>query len=857
MVATFSLRLSTLKRGWVRRWTFVGRECLGAVVGGGVMRLSQFLKTDLFADSARDLRHAARALARKPGVTVNAVLALGLGIGLPTLMFCFIYGALLRPLPVPDGERILHLEYANPVQGLQELDVSYHDFLDWKDRQEVFEDMAAFYRGTVNLSGGDRPERFFGAFITANTLDVLRVRPALGRGFLAGEDHPSADRVVLISDAVWRSRFDASATAVGAVIRVNGEPTTVVGIMPEGFGFPYWEDVWLPLRFDPLAMGRGTGPGLEVFGRLRSGATLELARAELQLISRELADEWPDTNRDLEAVVEGYTASYHDQDGGAPLAIMLLTALAVLLIASFNVANLLLARAVTRTREVAIRVAMGASRRRVVATLLQEAGLLALAGAAVGTLFALVGVAQINRAVLAAATYPPPFWMSFRMDAPILLFVAALTGLSAMASGLVPAIKASGTNVRGLLQDASLSGSALRISRLSRSLVLGELTVSALLLVVSGHLAQEVTRTRNADYGYPADDVLTARLGLFEGVVPDRESRLAFYRDLQVRLASRHEIASVALTTTLPGEEAPAGRFAVEGTAYAEEADVPRARMALVSPGFFEALGIPMIAGRGFRRSDDAGSLPVAIVNRSFAQRFLPDGEPLGAQIREGRLEGISPWRTVVGVVPDLNMDGALDPAGTPQGVYLPIAQSDARFMSVAVRTSGDSLALASVIRDEVSGLQGDTPIYFVRTLRDAINVGLLDMLLMGGIFVGFGVAAFLLAAVGLYGVTAFLAGQRTREVGIRMALGAEGGAVLGLVLHKGLRQVLGGLALGLLLAGAARQGLGAAGVGVAQWDLGVTAAVCLTLGLTWLAAVGVPAWRSTRVDPVVALQQE
>lgn len=856
MEATFGLRLLALSGGGVRRWTFLARECAGAVVGGLCMRVGGSRGRRTPAGLRGDLLHALRTLARRPGVTAHAVMALGLGIALPTVLFGLVYGA-LRPLPVPDGRRIVHVEYAHPAQGLEGLDVSFHDYLEWKSAQSAMLDMAAFYRGTVNVSGGDRPERYFGAFISANALDLLQVPPSSGRGFLPGEDHPSAEPVALVSHAVWRSRFNARPDLVGSVIRVNGVPTTVVGVLPEGFGFPYWDDIWLPLRIDAAELDRGEGPGLEVFGRLRDGVTLTEAQVELRGIGGRLAETWPDTNGGLVPLVEEYTASYHEQDSDVTLAFLMLTGLAVLLIASFNVTNLLLARAVSRTRDLAIRVAIGASRRRMVASLLYEATFIALGGAALGTMMAVLGVGIIHRLIVDAATYPLPFWMQFRVDAPILLFVLGLTGIGTLASGLIPALKASRVDVHGLLQDASRGATSLGISRLSRLLVVGELTVSVMLLMAAGHIVEELYSVRKAEYGYPMDDVVTARVGLFDTVVPDREGRLSFYRDLQGRLQDRSDVLAAALTTTLPGQVAPTVTFVTEGVSYPGAAGAPPARVAFVSPGYFRAFDIPLGAGRDFAPADDTEATPVAVVNRSFAELFFPGQDPLGKRIRMAEGDEEAPWRTIVGLAPDLNMDGALEPQGTPQGVYLPIAQADAHFMSIAVRGRGDPMALAPAVREAVLALQEDTPVYFVRTLRDAVNTNLLDTLLGGGLFASFGVAAFFLAMVGLYGVTAFLASQRTKEVGVRMALGARSSAVLGLVFRRGSRQVAIGLSAGVLLAAVAREGMRGLGAGVTDWSLGVTLVVCALLGVTSMAAVLIPAWRSSRVDPVLVLQSD
>ncbi len=880
MVETFEARLSEAERSFLRRTFHVIRECSAAASGGLALRFRGLMGTvrgagtvkpraqlrptsaprrtwDLLRDLGQDLRQALRALGRRPSVTANGVVALGLGIGLTTIMFCLIYGAAFRPLPVPDGNRIVHIEHVDPIRGLESLDVSLHDLFDWRSQQTSFEDLGGFYTGTVNLSGGDRPERFFGAFVTANTFDILQVAPISGRGFLSDEGSPEAPPVLVISHAVWKARFGGEADVVGRVVRVNGEPATVVGIMPEGFGFPYWQDVWIPIRDDPVALERGHGPGLEVFGRLRESVPLDRAVVEFQAISRRLAQVYPDTNAGREAFLEPYTLSYLGPQSGPGFVLMLLTVLGVLLVACFNVANLLLAQAVTRIRDMAIRVAMGASRRRVVTQVLQEALLLAAMGAVLGTGLAVAGVEVINQRVLGAATFPPPFWMVFRVDAPILLFVVAVTGLCAVFSGLIPAMRASRTDVRALLQDTSRGGTSLRMGRLSQVLVAAELTVSGALVVASGHLALEVIRTWNADYGYPADEVLTARVGLFEGLFPTRESRLAFHEELQARLEKRPGVVSAGLATALPGVEVGGFRFSIQGEDHVEDQNLPWARSARVSPGFFKGLDIPVLQGREFTRQDDAASPLVAVVNQSFAERFFPEGDPVGRRMRPGGPEDGAPWLTVVGVVPDLHMDGALEREGDPQGVYRPVAQGDVRFLSIAVRTRGDPLAFATTLRQEVMGLQEDTPIYFVETLRDVINTGLLDILLLGSLFIAFGLAAFFMASVGLYAVTSFLASQKTRELGLRLALGAKAGDILELVLRQGLIQVSFGLGLGLLVAAGARQVFGSLGTDVAPWSLAMTASVCLVLGATGLWAVFVPALRATRVDPMETLREE
>ncbi|HSG08662.1 MAG TPA: ABC transporter permease [Longimicrobiales bacterium] len=810
-----------------------------------------------YADLGRDLRHAGRALARKPGVTLSAVLALGLGIGLATSIFSFIYGAVYRPLPFQDGDRIMHLELRDPVRGQRGLGVTYHDFQDWRGQQTSFEELAAFSRGTVNLSGDHRPERYFGGFMTANSWDVLGVQPMLGRGFLPGEDQPGAAPVVILSHSVWQARYAEDPEIVGRTIRVNGQATTVVGVMPEGFSFPYWEDVWVPLQVDASNLRRGGGPTLEVFGRLSGASSLSAARTEFQGISSRLAAAYPETNRNLEAVVERYIDSYHGEGVGVGVTFFLAFGVAVLLIACFNVANLLLARAVTQTRDTAVRVALGASRGRIVLRVFQQAALLAVAGAVLGTLMAMVAMRALDRWVAATATFPLPFWMELKVDEPVLLFVVGSVVLSALASGLIPALRSSSADVHATLTDASRGNSSLRIGRISRFLVLSQMTLTATLLVLAGHMAMQVAEGRMADYGYPASDVLTARLTVFEEVLPGAEARREFYRELLTRLQARPGVVSAALGTALPGMNGRNWRVALQGMEFSDAADYPRARVAFVSPGYFRAFEAPILEGRALEATDDAEGLPVALVNQPFVDRHFAGESPLGREIRLGWPEPEGSWYTVVGVVPDLDMDGALNPAGIPEGVYLALAQADAESIAIAIRTRGDPQAFAPVLRDEVASLQGDTPIFFVRTLQDAINTNLLDTLLVGGFLAVLALAALLLASVGLYGVTAFLARQRTREVGVRIALGAKGLDVLRLVVGQGSWQIGLGLTVGLLLAAGSMALMASGGMEISAWSFPVAGIVCAVLGGTGLAAILAPAWRATRVNPVEALRAE
>ncbi len=801
----------------------------------------------------RELGFALRSLRSQPGLSFIAVTALGLGIGFTAVMFSIVYGALYRGLPFTDGDRICAVIGTNPQEDIEQTPVSIHDYTDWREQQTSLEELAAFYSGTVNVTVGEQPERYDGAFMTASAFRVVGVQPFLGRTFTDEEARPGAPPLLVLGHHVWRDRFASDPGVLGRAVKVNGEEATIIGVMPEGFRFPQLEDLWVPLRLDPLALPRGEGSTVTPFGKLRSGVTPEQATAELSGIARRLAEAYPESNRGLDAVVKPYTKMAMGGDSEPIMLSMLGTVLLVLIVACVNVANLLLARAAGRTKELAIRTAMGASRSRLLLHLVAEASILALAGAALGALVAKLGLDFFTRVV---EPTQPPFWMAFTVDGPILLFIMGVTLLAARVSGLIPGLKVSGSRTHELLKDESRGSSSLRIGRLSRFLVMGEVALSVGLLVSAGLMVKGMIRLRTLDYGFERQEVLTARLGLFPAEYPGAEDRRLFFQELLDGLQARPEVVTAALANTLPGLGANTVRFALAGETHAQETDYPRTRTAFVTPGFFETFGVQPLQGRTFERSDHASGLPVAVVNAGFAQRFFPGQDPLGRQIRMGTAEGEEPWLTIVGVVPDLLMQGVANSDEVTQGVYLPLAQSDAQFISIAVRGRGDPMALASVVRDQVRALSPDTPLYWVRTQERALAEENWVVDVFGGLFAVFGLGALFLAAVGLYGVMAFSVKQRTQEVGIRMALGARAGTVLGMVLTQGVRQIVVGLVVGLGLGALLSRGLGEFLTLVDPWDPTVFGGIALVLLLTGLLASYVPALRATRVSPVEALRE-
>jgi putative ABC transport system permease protein len=802
----------------------------------------------------KDVRFGARMLLTNPGSTAIAVIALALGIGLTTMMFSIVYGALLRGLPFDRPEQIVSVMRTNLAQDADRMGVSIHDFEDWRAQQSSFSDLAAFYTGTINVSGLDRPERFDGGFMTANAFSLLGVEPIMGRNFTAEDGRPGAPAVMLLGYATWQNRFAGDPDIVGRVVRANARPTTIIGVMPEGFRFPNSEELWIPLPLHASAVPRNEGIWLQTFGRLRDGVSIGQAAVEMNGIAARLGAEYPATNEGVGARVDPYIKAFLGDEPAMLLYTMLGAVFMVLLIACANVANLLISRAAARAREVGIRSAMGASRTRIVRQFLTESFLLSLAGALGGLAIAFVGTRLFSNAI---APTDPPFWIVVSLNGQVLLFVLVITALAGLIAGAIPAWQAARANVSDVLKDESRGGSSFRLGRISRALVVVEIALSAGLLVGAGLMIKSVTQVRTVEFPFASRDVFTARVGLPEAQYGDAESQRRFFEQLMPHLRELPGIDGAGLIQALPGTGSPGSRFAIEGTTYQEDRDYPSTSAVLLSPGALEALGVAVRHGRAFTDGDRDGSLPVAVVNEAFARRFFDGESALGRRIRFGTRDSEQEWRTIVGVVPDMYVNG-LNSESDQHAIYTPVAQGAARFMSVVARSrAGDPLLATRPVRDAVLAVDADLPIYFVQTLQKAIDDNHWFYMIFGSLFMVFGGAALFLAAIGLYGVMSTSVRQRTREMGVRMALGAGGGDVLRLVMRQGLMQLGIGLVLGLALALGVSNLLQILLFEVNPRDPVIFAAIGAVLSATAVAACLVPATRATRVEPVQALRYD
>jgi predicted permease len=805
-----------------------------------------------------DVRYGFRMLLKTPLASIVAIVTVALGVALTTHTFSSVHGTIIRGVAVPGEDRLTHVGATRFDLGIDDLELSLHDFEDLREQQTVFDDLAAFSQGTANLASDDAPpERLAGAQVSDNFFEVVGVQPFLGRTFREGEDEPGAPLTAVIGHHVWENRFGGDPDIVGRTLRLNGETAEVVGVMPEGFRFPFLEDVWMPHRMDRGAVPRGGGRDFDVFGRWAEGGSLDGARAELDVVAARLAAAYPDTNAELGFYAQPYAERFMPREIQAVLWVMLVATFGVLLIACANVANLLMARTSVRSREIAVRTALGAGRWRVIRQLLMESLALALVGGTAGVLIAWVGVEYYR---LVVADIYKPYWIDFRMDLPVLAFSLAVTAIATVAAGLVPALRASGLGLGEVLKDEGRGSSSLRMGRFTNALVMTEIAVSCALLVGAGFMVRSVANLRNVDLGFETEGIMTGRVGLFQNDYPDPESRDRFFVELQERLAREPGVRLAALGTNLPGLGGPRAFVSVEGTAYASDRERPTVHTTVVSSDYFDAFGVEVVRGRGFspletRRGGDA----VAIVNQSFADRYLAGTPVLGERIRLGLADSELPWHRIVGVVPDMHIGGNVGGIGDdevpPERLFLPQGALDNAFMSLALRTEGDPAAFAPRIRAAVAELDPDLPVYDLLPLGKAVSDATWAFGIFGTLFTIFGAAALFLASVGLYGVMAFTVSQRRREIGVRMALGANARSVLRLVMGSGMRQLAIGMVVGLGLGAGMSQAMRIVLYDVDTADPVVYGSIIVALGVTGLLATLVPARSALRADPVEAMR--
>jgi putative ABC transport system permease protein len=807
----------------------------------------------------QDLRYAVRALRLQPGFAAIVVGTLALGIAVNTLTFTIVNAAVLRPLPFEDPDQLVRLSVANDDAQNPVTNPSYLEVLDWQQARRTFEHIAVLAERRMDLSGDGRPPvRVAMAFASWNLVDLLRQRPALGRAFTSADDRPGAPPVVLIGSDLWRTRYQSDRNVLGTTVRIDGTPATVIGVMPPGFGFPDRMELWLPAAALPEAerASRQTSR-VNAVGRMRPGITIDQAQAELAGIEAVLAERHPDTNRGVRArVAPAAIASEIIR-----VLIALLGAVGfVLLIACANVANLLLARAGERSRDVTLRVALGASRWRIVRQLLAESLLLASAGGLAGLALSHAGLQLFIANVGAEAA--PPSWVEFTLDRTVFAYLAALCVGSALVCGLVPAWHASRPDLAAAISDATRSDTGSRFRhRWTGAFVVAQVTLALVLLTGAALTARSVVDVMRTDVGVETDTLFQTAFNLRRAdYTPER--RLLFVQELDQRFASRRGIQA-ALTSNPPMEGALIRRVQIDGQPESDVNALPPVSLVVIGSTYFDVLGAPIISGRVLDAGDLRQPGKRVVVNERFARIYLGEGPAVGRRIRllppnqtPGNGETTTQWATVIGVVANVRQrmlpSGDFDPV-----VYRAYGEDPPSVVEILVRSASEPGAVLTFLGEQVQALDPDLPLFPFLTVEDALAQQFWPQRVFGSLFGVFAVIALLMAACGLYGVTSYAVSRRTREIGIRVALGADAGRVWWAITGRTLRQLAIGVVLGTAGAAAVASVLPAMLVGTSAVSPLVFGLVIVVLIAVGVGASAIPARRALRVDAVEALRAE
>jgi putative ABC transport system permease protein len=801
----------------------------------------------------QDLRYGSRMLLKQPGFTAVAVLTLALGIGANTAIFSVVNGVLLRSLRFPDANRLVVL--AEKDRDGQRMGAAYPNYQDWRERAQSFEAMAGFRAQTFNLIGVDRPVRLQGRTVNWNFFQLLGVQPQLGRTFVEQDDQASAPPTALISNGVWKEKFGGDPAIIGRTLRIDGEMLTVIGVLPPDFELFRPVDLYAPLgtyvTSQPGMLDRGNHFGLNVLARLKNGVGVEQARAEMETLAAQLEREYPDTNSGNSALAQGLSDRY-SEDIRQSLIVLLTAVGFVLLIACVNVANLLLVRAAARQKEIAIRLALGAARGRIVRQLLTESVLISLLG---GTAGLLIGV-WMKDGLLALAPENVPRLSEVRLDISVLLFTLCVSVLTGLLFGLLPAWHVSRSDLHATLKEGGRSARGSSREGMRKILLVAEVGLSLVLLIGAGLMLRTVSQLTRVNPGFNAEKLLTMQLTL-SGNIYDPQHRRVFYNECLTRVQAVQGVRSAALTLSLPIDGSNWNSvFIVGDQPVPPRVELPSSAFTPVSANYFETMGIRLLKGRVFTdEADNEKSSAVTVINETLARRFWPNEDPIGKRLKQGWPEDKLPWREVIGVVSDVKLNGVnMD---TPLQSYLPLAQEPARGPALVVRAEGDPMMLAASVEQTIHSIDKDLPVFNIRSMDQLLGNAIAQQRLTMVLLAGFAVVALVLAAVGIYGVISYSVSQRTQEIGIRLALGAQTRDVLKLVVGQGMLLALIGVVLGLGASLALTQLMKSLLFGVSAADPATYIAIALLLTSVALLACYLPARRATKVDPMTALRYE
>jgi predicted permease len=800
-----------------------------------------------------ELRAAVSGLARAPAFTALAAGVLGLGLGAVIFMYGVADTLMMKPPPYPNADRLYTIVTIGG-QAADDYDQSMlpADYLKVREAATQFEALGGIYVGTTYLTGDGQAERYDGAFADGYVFDVAGVAPELGRTILPRDAVEGAAPVVVLSHELWTERFGADRTVIGRTVRVNGKSSEVIGVMPEGYSFPSTAALWVANQQDPTRVPRMEGLDVQVLGRLKEGGSIDVAQQELAPVAAAIKAEVGQQAFNGHFEVVPMAAGFIGGEGATLVWTLVIAVGFVLLIACANVSNLLLARSAYRVRETTVRSALGASRGRLVMHMLAEGLVISAIATLLGLLLASVALDGMQFAVFRLMDDSPSWWR-FEVDYRAATVAVGAAVLSTLIAGVPAAIRASRPSLDALLRDGGRTGTGLAIGRIAWGLVVFEVALACLLLGVSALMTKNVLNATSSDVGVETDDIMTARVGLTAGTYPEKEAQSRFWETLVTRIQSQPGIESASVTVSLPGHGTGDGPVSVDGRDYGDVSTKPFVNHLTVSPSYFETFRISPTQGRLFDTRDRNDTLPVAVINEFMAREMFPGESPLGKRIRFDLAEE-EMWFTIVGVVPDVVMDedGEID-----HGVYISVLQRPERFMSIAVRGEGDPRSLVGAIRTALTQTDPDLALYWLRTFDESRLIRTAGFRIIGTMFAVFAGVALVLAAAGLFGVLAFHVGQRTREIGVRRALGADDRRILRMVMRASGVQIALGVGIGMALLPLMARSLGEVLGQVSPYDPAIYMMVVALMIAVAIAATLTPTRRALKVDPAAALRYE
>ncbi len=802
-----------------------------------------------------DIRFAFRMIKKRKGQSFLAVFALALGIASVTAQFSIVKGVIYNGLPFPNSEKIYHMEWAESESRHDRIEFNVHEFYDIREQQTSFDGISGFYSGTANFKYKDLPNRYSGAFISTNFLNVLEMNPIRGVRFDPDDDKAGKEPVIMIGYEMWEKEFGFSEDTVGTLVSINGTPRRIIGIMEENFRFPLENDLWIPLPLNPLEIPRGgDSMTLEVFGRLKDGVNIDQAHQDLIMIAKRLEVDYPNTNKGYNRFdIKPYVEEYIGPTISTTMHVLLVFAFFVLVLSCGNVANLLLARVAKRGKEMAIRGALGAKQGDIIRQILTESLIISFTGAIAGIGLAFLAIKMLWEMVVPLGV---PFWIHFEIDTTVLIFTVFIAVVSAIISGLVPAINSARTNINKMLKDDTRTSTSKGLNIFSGMLVVTQITLSLGLLIPAMFMMDQSSQAQKVEFPWDGNTIMTARIGTFENDYPDPIDRINFFNEYLIKLKNNPSINYAALTTAYTYFNIGQRHVVLPDDNTSEMNEIPMERNTIVSDEYFQVANIALLTGRYFEPEDRDGRR-IVIINKSFSEKYFPGESPIGKRFSNEGTPSDKDWLEIVGVVADAHMQGINNTEDDEAGFYMCYSQEGNRFMTIMVNGSKDLSELTNIMRKEMANVDPGIPLYEVASLEQLRQNRIRGNSVFSTMFMAFGIIGLLLAAIGIYGVVSFSVNQRVPEFGVRIALGASRSRIYKLIFWKNTIQLITGTVLGALIAFGFSMALGNEFNGLNPFEAKNYILVTAIMMIIAFIAILIPSTKAGNTDPMVTLQAE